>query len=143
MKTIYDGIFEWPGWGGRLRLGSGKCRLRIYNLLGDARDSAIPLKSTLVIVSDVPGSHLRVRSCASHVATCVVETFEISPQRMLFVEYRPASTYGKLKKHTIAARYEGAVLTWQKGKALEAKWRSLPPAVEKIVKTAVAGTMTN
>ena len=29
---VYDDIFEWEGWGGRLKLANGRCRLRIYDL---------------------------------------------------------------------------------------------------------------
>ena len=29
---IYDDIYSWEGWGGKLRLASGKCRLRIFDL---------------------------------------------------------------------------------------------------------------
>jgi hypothetical protein len=29
---IYDDIFMWDGWGGLLKLASGKCRVKIFDL---------------------------------------------------------------------------------------------------------------
>ena len=29
---IVDDVFAWEGWGGRLRLEAGKCRLKIFDL---------------------------------------------------------------------------------------------------------------
>jgi len=32
---IYDGVYAWKGFGGMLKLASGQCRLRIYDLTRD------------------------------------------------------------------------------------------------------------
>jgi hypothetical protein len=92
---IHDDIFEWQGWGGKLKLGSGKCRLRIFDFKDrQAKDLAL-LKPIIVLVSDVPDSKMPVKSAVSHVATLVTEEFNLDPHRILWVEYYPESRYGK------------------------------------------------
>jgi len=53
---VHDDMFSWEGWGGRLKLGSGKCRLRIYDLKKDDKKGLMHLRPIIVVVSDVPGS---------------------------------------------------------------------------------------
>ena len=131
---VYDDIFSWAGWGGRLRLGSGKCRLRIYDLrLGHQRDLT-HLRPIIVVVSDVADSKVSVRSCIGHVATCAVREFKLDPQRMIFVEYYAASTYGDKGQHTIAERYEAVEFVWHADKALRPRWRALNPELRREVK---------
>jgi hypothetical protein len=60
---IYDDIYSWEGWGGTLRLASGKCRLRIFDLTEKNRDRLAHLRPIIVIASDVPDSKMSVRSC--------------------------------------------------------------------------------
>ncbi|MEE9536795.1 MAG: hypothetical protein V3V51_05065, partial [Desulfobacterales bacterium] len=60
--TIYDDIFSWEGWGGQLRLASGKCRLRIYDLEQEKAGSLSHLRPIIVVVSDIPESRMSVRS---------------------------------------------------------------------------------
>ena len=83
---IYDDIYSWEGWGGRLRLGRGKCRLRIYDLDKDSSKGLTHIKSTIVVVTDIPDSGVSVRSCAPHVATVVSREFNIDPHRMIWVD---------------------------------------------------------
>jgi len=130
---VYDDIFSWVGWGGRLRLGSGKCRLRIYDLrMGHQRDLT-HLRPNIVVVSDVADSKVSVRSCVGHVATCVAREFKLDPQRMIFIEYYAASTYGDKGQHTIPQRYEAVEFVWQGDKALRPRWRALNPELQREV----------
>jgi len=130
---IYDDIFSWEGFGGALRLGSGKCRLRIYDLGKGETGSLTYLKPFVIIVSDVTDSNLSVRSCAGHVATRVTQTFRIDPHRMTFIEYYPSQTYGDRNQHMVAERYEIVEFSWHQDKALDPKWRPLKPPLLDVV----------
>ena len=57
---IYDDIFSWEGWGGRLRLASGECRLRIFDLQKKKAGGLAYLRPIIVLVSDVPESRMPV-----------------------------------------------------------------------------------
>ena len=131
---VYDDTFSWAGWGGRLRLGSGKCRLRIYDLrMGPQRD-LMHLRPIIVVVSDVAESKVSVRSCVSHVATSVAREFKLDPQRMIFIEYYAASTYGAKGQHTIPERYEAVEFVWHEDNALRPRWRAINPELREEVK---------
>ena len=130
---IHDDVYKWKGFGGILELAAGHCRLRIFDLgrtSAPRPDKVMPLRSIVVVVSDLPGhdTHMKnvsVRSCTSHIATCVVRDFNIQPQRMLYVEYYPASTYGDRNQHHIPAKLDGVDFQWHERKALHPQWRSL------------------
>lgn len=134
---IHDDIFFWEGWGGRLRLGNGKCRLRIYDLKKENKNDLTHLRPTIVVVSDVPESKMSLRSCAGHIATKIVETFHIDPYRTLFIEFYPSSTYGRHDQHVIAERYDIVEFTWHENQAIKPKWRSLLPPMLDIVKRII------
>lgn len=127
MKKIYDGIFEWEGWGGALKLGSGKCHLRIFNLKSETAEHPTPIKPVIVIVSDIVGGTMSVRSCAGHIATQLSLSFNIDPQRMLYVEHYPPVVYGGDKHLKIPERYDAVEFTWRDEKAIQPRWRPLPP----------------
>jgi hypothetical protein len=132
---IHDDIFEWSGWGGRLSLGSGKCRLRIYDLKETGAKSPSYLFSTIVIVTDAPGSKMSVKSCTSHIATQVVKEFKLNPQRTLWVEYYPESKYGVDSEHVILEKFEAVEFTWHAESAIKPQWRELkPPLLDEIKK---------
>ncbi len=136
---IYDDIYSWEGWGGKLRLASGKCRLRIYDLKKGDSKGLDYLRPIIVVVSDIPESEVplkvvSVRSCIGHIATKVAQEFNIDPHRMLFIEYCPAETYGEKKKHIIPERYEAVEFTWYGDKAMQPKWRPLKPPMLDIIK---------
>jgi hypothetical protein len=138
MKIIYDDLFEWEGWGGKLRLGSGKCRLRILNLRSETTNKLTPIKPVVVIVSDIPGGAMSVRSCAGHIATQVTCRFNIDPHRMLYVEYYPAVVYGGNKKLEIPERYESVEFTWREDKAIQPRWRPLPEPLVEMIESVMA-----
>jgi hypothetical protein len=131
---IYDDVFEWEGFGGRLRLGSGKCRLRIFDLKKSNRHGTAHLKRYIVIASDISESRMSVRSCVSHIATRVAQDFNIDPQRMLFVEYYPETHYGPDDEKCIPERFDAVDFTWHGDKAMHAKWRALKPPILDLVK---------
>jgi len=134
---IYDAIYHWEGWGGTLRLGSGKCRLRIFDLKKGASKSLTYLKPVIVVVSDLPDSKISVRSCPGHIATGVVKAFNIDPHRMLYVEHYPATTYGERQEHAIPERYDAVEFTWHDDKAIRPKWRTLTPPMLDTLKQLV------
>jgi hypothetical protein len=138
MKIIYDDIFEWEGWGGKLRLGSGKCKLRIFNLKGETEDTPTPIKPIIVVVADIPGGAMSVRSCAGHIATQVTIGFDIAPHRMLYVEYYPTVVYGGNKKLEIPERYEAVEFTWREEKAIQPRWRPLSAPLVKMIEGVLA-----
>jgi len=127
---IHDGIFEWEGFGGRLRLGHGRCRLRIVDLDRDD-DRATFLKPMIAVISEVADSPMSAKSSIGHIATCVSREFAIPPARMVVVEYAPPTRYGKESQHEIASRYEMVEFSWYDGKAIEPRWRPLPPQLQE------------
>ena len=141
---IYDDIYSWEGWGGRLRLASGKCRLRIFDLKKRNKKGLAHLKPAIVIVSDVAGSPMSVRSCCGHIATSVAREFNIKPHRMLFIEYYPQTIYGQHQEHTIAEKYDLVEFSWHQGKAIEPKWRTLTsPLLDMITSLVNEATSRN
>lgn len=136
---VHDGEFAWPGFGGRLRLASGRCRLRIYDRSrGDGGAATPHLRPTIVLVSDVPGSRMSVRSCAGHVATCVSRQFSIPPGRMLYVEHYPQSVYGQQGERVIPEKYEAVEFEWTEGGAIRPMWRTLQGPILEAVRKLVA-----
>ncbi|MDX9785606.1 MAG: hypothetical protein RBT11_02430 [Desulfobacterales bacterium] len=138
MKKIYDDIFEWEGWGGKLKLASGKCYLRIFNLKSETTEQPTPIKPVIVVVSDIPGGTLSVRSCAGHIATQLTVNFHIDPQRMLYVEYYPPITYGGKENRVIPERYEAVEFVWREEKAIQPRWRPLPPPLVEMIEKVMA-----
>jgi hypothetical protein len=136
---IHDGVYKWKGWGGELLLGSGSCRLRIFDLEKDGTGSLTYLRPIILVVSDVPESTISIRSCPGHIATGISKEFGIDHHRMIYVEYYPASTYGEQKEHIIAERYDIVEFTWQDDKALQPKWRPLKPPMLDTVKRLIEG----
>lgn len=136
---IHDDIYSWEGWGGKLKLGSGSCRLRIYDLTkGNEKKGLAHIRPVIVIVSDIPESKMSVKSCVSHVATCVVRDFRIDWHRMLWVEYYPASTYGIADEHLIPERFDMVEFEWHEDSALHPKWRPPAPQMAENLKTLIS-----
>jgi hypothetical protein len=142
---IHDDIFAWEGFGGLLALASGRCRLRIFDL-GQAEGAKVtPIKPFVVVVSDLPASgaafkQLSVRSCAGHIATCVSRDFNLEPQRMLYLEHQPASSYGDHQQHHIPAKLDAVEFQWHDHKALHPKWRPLAPPLSDVVLALIRQT---
>ena len=128
---IYDDIFNWKGFGGKLKLASGKCRLKIYDLSGDRTDRLVPLKPIVAMVTDHPASSMSVRSCSGHIATMVSRTFKIPPARLQFVEYYPAKKYGKGGDHFIPEVFEAVDFTWKDDLAIQPRLRPLTPMLRQ------------
>ena len=137
---VFDDIFSWEGWGGQLRLASGKCRLRIYDLQKQKAGGPDYLRPT--IVSDTPESPMSVRSCTGHIATNVARQFKIDPERMLYIEYYPETTYGEQDEHTIPEKYDVVDFTWHEGRAIEPRWRALKAPLLEMVKEMVEASDT-
>ena len=137
---IHDDIFSWEGFGGKLRLGSGKCRLRIFDLGKDGKKKLAHLKPIIVVVSDILESKMSVKSCASHIATTLTQKYNIDPQRMLFLEYYPRVTYGEKNEREIPERYDAVDFIWHDEKAMHPKWQTLGPPMLDIVKNQMAAT---
>ena len=134
---IYDDIYAWEGWGGALRLASGKCHLRIYDLKDRDRQGLAHLRPIIVIASDVPDSRMSVRSCCGHIATCVTKKFSIKPHRMMFIEYYPQTEYGERGQHIIEEKYDLVEFNWLAQGAIEPKWRTLKPPLLDAIKALV------
>ena len=135
---IHDDIYSWKGWGGKLKLASGKCRLQICDLK-KGTEKVAHFKPIIVIVSDVPESRMSVRSCAAHIATSVTKEFNINPNRMLWVEYYPEKSYGMDNTNLIPERYDSVEFTWREDKAIKPKWRPLNPNMLETVKAIIQG----
>jgi len=131
---VYDDIYPWEGWGGALRLGRGKCRLRIFDLRKET-GKAIFLRPFIVVVTDVPESKTSIRNFSAHIATSVTREFKLDPRRVLWVEYYPAVIYGAEGDKMIPERYDAVEFTWQKDRALHPVWRTLQVSLRDLVKT--------
>jgi len=137
--VVYDDIFEWEGWGGRLKLAKGRCQLKIYDLNRSDHKAILHLRPIVVVASDLPREgmmkgEVSVRSAAGHIATVVSRKFNIDPQRMQFVEYTPCETYGKNNEYVIAAAYDAVEFTWQDGLALFPRMKSIDEALISILR---------
>jgi hypothetical protein len=134
LMLIYDDIYSWEGWGGPLRLASGKCRLRIFDLEKGGKKELTHLRPIIVVVSDVAESRMSVRSCCGHIATSVAREFNIKPHRMMFIEYYPQTVYGEHRDRLIPEKYDLVDFNWQVDKAIEPRWRTLKPPLLDVVK---------
>ena len=136
---IHDDIYAWEGWGGKLRLASGKCRLRMFRITQSHSEGLTVLRPTVAVLSDVPDSRMSVKSCVSHIATSVSRDFKLDCHRVLWLEYYPAETYGTKDEHIIPERIEQVEFTWHDNKAIKPNWRPLKPPMLDIVKKLIAG----
>lgn len=135
---VYEGIYRWEGFGGRLRLPRGCCRLRIYDLARRAPEAVALLRPLLVLVADVPESPLSVRSCAGHLATSIARDFAIAPARMLYVEHVPESRYGREGERVIPEEFVAVDFTWTEGGAMHPRWRTLRGPLLEVIRHVLA-----
>ena len=131
---IHDDVFAWEGFGGPLRLGSGKCRLRIFNLGKTGPDGLAFMRPYIVVATDIPESRMSVKSCVSHIATSVANAFNIRPNRMAFVEFYPRTTYGSNDEKVIPERFVAVEFNWLGDKAMHPKWRDLQSPLLEILR---------
>ena len=140
---IYDGIFKWKGWGGKMGLGKGRCHLTIYDRTQEQTRGLSHLKPLIAIVRELPGNSVSVRALSGHIATSVVEEFNLVPHRLLWIEYYPESTYGKDNEHVIAERYDAVEFSWDQRRAISPRWETLKPPVLDMVKEIAEGGKAN
>lgn len=140
--VIFDDVFNWEGWGGKLRLASGSCRLRVFDLRREATAGINHIRPIIAVASDIPESRMSIKSCAGHIATKIAEVFDIDPQRMVYIEYYPSTRYGRADQREIPEKYEWVDLTWHERKAIQPKWRELKPPLLDVVKELMAETPT-
>lgn len=138
--VIFDDVFNWEGWGGRLRLASGSCRLRVFDLRKKSISGIQHIRPIIAVASDIPESRMSIKSCAGHIATRISEVFDIDPQRMIYIEYYPSTRYGRADPREIPEKYEWVDLTWHERKAIQPKWRELKPPLLDAVKELMAET---
>ena len=93
------------------------------------------LKPIVVILSDVTESKMSIRSCAGHIATKVIQEFNIDPDRMLWIEFYPMVKYGAHGEHSIPEQYVAVDFMWYKEKAINPRWRQLKPPILDIIKS--------
>ena len=134
---IHDDIYSWEGFGGVLRLASGKCRLQIFDLKQGDKKGLAHLRPIIIIASDVADSQMSVRSCCGHIATGVARDYNIKPDRMMFIEYYPQTVYGEQQDHVIAEKYDVVDFNWHEDKAIQPKWRTLKSPMLDVVKELV------
>ncbi len=127
-------IYPWEGFGGKLRLASGKCRLWIFDLKKGNGKGLDYIRPIIAVVSDTQGSKMSIKSCSGHIATKITREFDIDPSRMLYVEYYPAVIYGEKDEKRIPERYDAIEFTWHGEKAIKPKWRTLKPPLVDLIK---------
>ncbi|MGE0087334.1 MAG: hypothetical protein AB7S75_23250 [Desulfococcaceae bacterium] len=136
---IYDGLYTWDGWGGKMRLASGRCRLRLFDLKKGSEGEVTHLKRFVAVVSDIPfgkqgPNQLTVKSCASHIATNVVRNFSIEPGRMLWIEHYPGDSENEKLRYPVKEHFDEAEFSWDEGGAKNARWKTPSPATVELVK---------
>jgi hypothetical protein len=139
---IHDDVFEWDGWGGQLNLCSGQCRLRIFNLKDQKDNGLTPLKPYMVLTSELAGkknprSWVTMRSMAGHIATLICEKWNIDPQRMVYIEYYPGTSYGSEEEHHVSERMESAIFEWHENRAMNPVWHPLKSPLLEWLKEAI------
>ena len=139
---VFNDTYHWEGWGGKMRLGHGKCRLCIFDLR-KADTSVVHLKPYLVVVTDVHDSPTSIRNYGGHIATGVVERFQIHPNRMVWVEYYPEQYYGPQKEKTIPERFDETEFHWMDKKAIQPRWKPLKEPLLGILKTLIRDHQVN
>ena len=122
---LFDDIFHWEGYGGKLRLASGKCLLKIFDLSQGDTGGLVHLKPIIVVATDLADSRMTIRSCCSHIATQVVREHNISPHRLQLVEHYPETVYGEKGRHRIPQKFDAVKLVWEKDLAMHPKRRPL------------------
>lgn len=142
---IHDDIYAWKGFGGAFDLASGRCRLRIFDLTKGESGNVKLIKPMVVVVSDLPDQEtglkqVSVRSCTSHIATCVVRDFGLDFNRMVYLEYQPATTYGDKNQRRIPAKFDVVDFEWHDEKAMHPKWRKLTSPLLDTVADLIAQT---
>ena len=141
---LFDGIYSWEGWGGKFKLGSGRCRMRIFDLDTGEKRRVAHMKSIIVVVSDLPRepgwapNRMTVKSCPSHIATKAVREFNIDPGRMLWVEHYEATPEGENVRYPVAERFDEALFSWNEEGAMQRGWKPLPPPMIETVKHLLA-----
>jgi hypothetical protein len=98
------------------------------------RKGVAHLRPMIVVASDLPDSKMSVRSCSSHIATTVVQKFNVVPHRMQFVEYYPGKHYGEGNRNVIPETFEAVEFTWKKNMALHPKLKPLEPPLLDFLK---------
>ncbi|MFZ7125010.1 MAG: hypothetical protein ACOWWM_02505 [Desulfobacterales bacterium] len=143
---LYNGIYRWEGWGGVLKLASGRCRMWIFDLnrMRHKDDTVIHLRPFLVVVADLPKEgmskrEVTIRSACGHIATRIIEAYGVDPGKLLFVEYFPETEYGKKPAKVIPAVLDAVDFTWKNRLALEPRRRPLAsPLREKVLELVSA-----
>jgi len=138
FNILHNGIFYWDGFGGKMKLASGNCLLRLVHL---KNDPDIPVARPYIIITEdllpedpaLKNKKLSMRSCVAHIATCVTQQFSINPKRMLWLEYYPESIYGIHNEKYIPEQYDVVSFTWDDHKAFHPQFRSLKhPVLEQV-----------
>ena len=117
-----------------MRLASGKCRMRIFDLKKSNQKGLDYIRPIIVVVSDTAGSKMSIKTCSGHIATKITQEFDIDPSRMLYVEHYPEVIYGEKDEKLIPERYDAIEFTWHEDKAIKPKWRTLKPPLVDLIK---------
>ena len=142
---IYDDIFDWDGWGGVMRLGSGRCHLQIYDLQKAKGGSLTYLKPIILLLRDLPKKRINdmsVRSSIGNIATLAMQRFKLEPQRCLLVLYSPGCVYGPENDRVIPEKFETVDFDWNEHRALNPHWRPLTGPLCKWLKESMGGPPT-
>lgn len=143
---VHDGIYTWDGWGGKMKLGSGRCRLMIFDMAQRQQTRGVaPLKRHIVIVSDLPETQattrrdiMSVKSCASHIATGVVRDFHLDRHRLVWIEHYPADPEDSAIRYKSAERFDEVSFEWKEDLALQPKWKTPSPDMISLVRELLA-----
>ncbi|HPA14797.1 MAG TPA: hypothetical protein PKV75_05925 [Desulfobacterales bacterium] len=110
--------------------------MRIYDIKKTSNEKLSCLRPTVVVVTDIPGSELKIREYTDLVATWATKEFRIDPHRMLWIEYNPS----KAEPLSPATRetYHAVDFSWSEGKATQPKRRPLRQPMLDTIKKLLA-----
>lgn len=134
---VNDSVYVWEGWEGHRFLGTGRCRIRVYDFSKKTVNGLTYLKPIVVVITDTPESDMKAKSYASQIATWIVKEFSIDPHRMLFVQYYPTKAYGIQGAYIRPEKYQVAEFKWHSEEAKDPKWNPLKTPILSIIKNLV------
>jgi hypothetical protein len=140
---IYDDVYTWDGWGGLLKLASGRCRMKVFDLRKKGEKGVAHLKPFVIVLTDIPfetkgPNQMTVKSCAGHIATKVVREFRIDPHRMIWVEHYPLDPESHKLRYPEEEHFDEVEFTWQDEDAISTQWRTPSPDTVKLIRELLA-----
>jgi hypothetical protein len=84
MTVLIDQTYHWQGFGNGVGTWLSQCRIRVFQPHPE---------HTVVIASDLGGDNgTSITNCADHLASLVVQEFQLDPAALTWIEHLPDSS---------------------------------------------------